>query len=75
MVSIVSIIFDTNFWANVKMIMNVCKPILKVLRLADREGATMGLIYECTQRMIEEINNNEDVDHIMLDEIRSMCLQ
>ena len=72
---IVSIILDTNFWANVKKIVNVCKPILKVLRLADREGATMGLIFECTQRMIEEIKNNEDVDRIMLDEIREMCLQ
>ena len=33
----------------------------EVLRLVDREGAT----YECTQRMIEEINHIEDVDYIM----------
>ena len=48
--------------------MDICKPILKVLRLADREGATMGLIYECMRQMIEEINNIKDVDHVMLDD-------
>ena len=41
----------------------------------DGESATMGLIYECTQRVIEEINHIEDVDHIMLGEIRGMCMQ
>ena len=35
----------------------------------------MGLIYECTQHMIEEINHIEDVDHIMLDKIRGICMQ
>jgi hypothetical protein len=58
-----------------KKIVKICKPILKVLRLADREGATMGLIYECTQHMIEEINNIEDVDRMMLDEIKEICMQ
>ena len=72
---IVSIILDASFWANIKKIVKICKPILKVLRLADREGATMGLIYECTQHMIEEINHIEDVDHIMLDEIKEICMQ
>ena len=64
-----------SFWANIKKIVKICKPILKVLRLADREGATMGLIYECTHRMIEEINHIEDVDHFLLDEIRGICMQ
>ena len=74
---IVSIILDASFWANIKKLVKVCKPILKVRRLVDREGATMGLglIYECTQRMIEEINHIEDVDDIMLDEIRGICMQ
>ena len=72
---IVSIVLDASFWANMKKIVKICKPILKVLRLADREGATMGLIYECTHRMIEEINHIEDVDHIMLDKIRGICMQ
>ena len=72
---IVSIVLDASFWANMKKIVKICKPILKVLRLADREGATMGLIYECTQHMIEEINNIEDVDRIMLDEIKEICMQ
>ena len=72
---IVSIVLDASFWANMKKIVNICKPILKVLRLTDREGATMGLIYECTQHMIEEIKHIEDVDHIMLDEIRGICMQ
>ena len=72
---IVSIIFDASFLANIKMIVKICKPILKVLRLGDREGATMGLIYECTQRMIEEINHIKNVHHIMLDEIRGIYMQ
>ena len=72
---IVSIILDASFWANIKKIVKICKPILKVLRLADREGATMGLIYECTHHMIEEINHIEDVDRLLLDEIREICMQ
>jgi hypothetical protein len=52
---IVSIILDATFLENVKKIVNVCKPNLEVLRLADREGTTMGLFYECTQHMLDEI--------------------
>ena len=63
---IVSIILDATFWANVKKIGNVCKPILEVLRLADREGATMGLFYQ--------IKKSKDVDQIMVDEIVGMCI-
>ncbi len=71
---VVSIVFYANFWSNVKMIMTICKPILKVLRLADREGATMGLIYEVTQTMMKEINNMRGIDPLMLEEIKNCCL-
>ncbi|KAH7425863.1 hypothetical protein KP509_11G074300 [Ceratopteris richardii] len=50
-----NVILSAFFWRNVKEIVAICAPILKVLRLPDREGATMGLIYELTDRMVEEI--------------------
>ena len=71
---VVSIILNASFWSNVKMIVEICSPILKVLRLADREGATMGLIYECTRRMIEEINKMQGINNMLLDEIRGLCM-
>ena len=69
---IVTIIFDAKFWSDVKMIVTLCIPILKLLRLADREGATMGLIYDLTQQMIKEINNMSliEIDPMKLDEIK-----
>ena len=70
----VSIVLDANFWADVKMIVKVCKPILKLLRLADREGATMGLIYQFKQQMLMEINNMTDIDPMKLDEIKECCI-
>ena len=54
--------------------MNICKPILKVLRLVDREGTTMGLFSQCTQRMLEKIKKSKDIDQIMLDKIVGMCI-
>ena len=71
---VVSIILNASFWSNVKIIVEICSPILKVLRLADREGATMGLIYECTRRMIEEINKMQGINSMLLDEIRALCM-
>ena len=70
----VSIVLDANFWVDVKMIVKVCKPILKLLRLADREGATMGLIYQFKQQMLMEINNMTDIDPMKLDEIKECCI-
>ena len=55
--AIVSIVLDLNFWANVKMIIKVWKPILKVLHLTDREGATMGSIYQFKQQLLMDIIN------------------
>ena len=72
---IVTIIFDAKFWSDVKMIVTLCIPILKLLHLADREGATMGLIYDLTQQMIKEINNMSliEIDPMKLDEIKLCC--
>ncbi|KAH7301454.1 hypothetical protein KP509_23G027600 [Ceratopteris richardii] len=42
------IVFSNAFWHDAKLIVKLCAPILKILRLCDREGATMGLIYELT---------------------------
>ncbi|KAH7331552.1 hypothetical protein KP509_20G039900 [Ceratopteris richardii] len=41
-----SIILSPFFWRSCREIVHICAPILKILRLADREGSTMGLIYE-----------------------------
>ena len=69
---IVTIIFYARFWCDVKMIVTLSIPILKLLRLVDREGATMGLIYDLTQQMIKEINNMSliEIDPMKLDEIK-----
>ena len=70
----VSIVLDANFWADVKMIVKVCKPVLKLLRLTDREGATMGLIYQFKQQMLIDINNMTEIDPMKLDEIKECCI-
>ena len=48
---------------------------MKLHRLADREVATMGLVYDLTQQMIKEINNMPfiEIDPLKLDEIKLCC--
>ena len=58
------------------MIVTLCKPILRLLRLADRDGAMMGLIYACIRDMSKAIDNMGqmiDIDPIKLDEIKICC--
>ncbi|KAH6555265.1 hypothetical protein KP509_1Z269200 [Ceratopteris richardii] len=70
-----SIILSAFFWRQAKDIVKICAPILKVLRLADREGATMGLIYELTDRMIESISSIESIDSARLEEVKNVCVE
>ncbi|MCO5569315.1 hypothetical protein L7F22_023027 [Adiantum nelumboides] len=53
--AVAEIVYGPSFWQEARTIVNICVPILKVLRLANREGATMGLIYEFIDRMVEKI--------------------
>ncbi|KAH7284599.1 hypothetical protein KP509_34G061700 [Ceratopteris richardii] len=70
-----AIVLSPFFWRNVKEIVILCTPILKILRLADREGATMGLIYELTDRMIEKISSLDCIDSTRLEEVKNLCIE
>ncbi|KAH7438542.1 hypothetical protein KP509_04G019400 [Ceratopteris richardii] len=70
-----SIILSAFFWRQARDIVKICAPILKVLRLADREGVTMGLIYELTDRMIESISSIESIDSARLEEVKNLCVE
>ncbi|KAH7307670.1 hypothetical protein KP509_22G071500 [Ceratopteris richardii] len=59
---------------NAREIVSICSPISRLLPLADREGATMGLIYELTNRMIEKISALESIDSQTLEEVRHLCI-
>ncbi|KAH7284014.1 hypothetical protein KP509_34G035600 [Ceratopteris richardii] len=67
-------ILSAFFWRNVKETIAICAPILKVLRLADREGATMGLIYELMDRIMEEISKLNISIRERLDEIKALWI-
>ncbi|KAH7423824.1 hypothetical protein KP509_12G075800 [Ceratopteris richardii] len=69
-----SIILSAFFWRQARDIVKICAPILKVLHLADREGATMGLIYQLTNRMIEIISSIESIDSARLEEVKNLCV-
>ncbi|KAH7277009.1 hypothetical protein KP509_39G030200 [Ceratopteris richardii] len=70
-----SLILSAFFWRQARGIVKICAPILKVLGLVDREGATMGLIYELTNRMIESISSIENIDLPRLEEVKNLCIQ
>lgn len=57
------------------MIVNICASILKILRLADREGATMGLIYEFTDRVVEKFDRIQGVDAKKLEDVKELCIE
>ncbi|KAH7437821.1 hypothetical protein KP509_05G090800 [Ceratopteris richardii] len=69
-----NVILSAFFWRIVKDIIAICAPILKLLRLANREGATMGLIYELTDRMVKEVSKLNISIPEMLDEIKDLCI-
>ncbi|KAH7430528.1 hypothetical protein KP509_08G002800 [Ceratopteris richardii] len=69
-----SIVLSALFWRSAREIVNVCTPILHVLRLADREGATMGFIYELTDRIIEKIGKLDGIDNVILEEVKALCI-
>ncbi|KAH7294567.1 hypothetical protein KP509_27G007800 [Ceratopteris richardii] len=61
-------------YMQMKVIVKICTPILKILRLVDREGATMGLIYELTDRMIEQLGNMHDIDQARMKDVMDFCI-
>ena len=69
-----SIVLGSSFWQDARVIVKICAPILKILRLADREGATMGLVYELTDRMVEKIQSVEGVESSKLADIKALCV-
>ncbi|KAH6557849.1 hypothetical protein KP509_1Z090300 [Ceratopteris richardii] len=69
-----SIVLSAFFWRNAREIVSICSPILRLLCLADREGATMGLIYELTDRMIEKISALESIDSQRLEQVKHLCI-
>ncbi|KAH7425014.1 hypothetical protein KP509_11G036900 [Ceratopteris richardii] len=50
-------IFDMDFWAEIECIMPILRPIHIVLRFADMEGSTLGLLYHMYTRMQEAISS------------------
>ena len=73
-IEVSDIVFNASFWQEAKLILKICAPILKILRLADREGATIGLMYELTDRMVEQIENMQGIDPIKMKEIKDLCV-
>ncbi|KAH7293878.1 hypothetical protein KP509_28G046400 [Ceratopteris richardii] len=71
---VAAIVLSAFFWSNAREIVSICNPILRLLRLADREGATMGLIYELTDRMIERISALESIDSQRLEQVKDLCI-
>jgi len=69
-----SIILTNNFWEEAKVIVKICQPILKLLRLVDRGGGIMGLVYEMMDKMIESLQTMDIIDVGKKDAIREMCL-
>ncbi|KAH7351925.1 hypothetical protein KP509_19G020500 [Ceratopteris richardii] len=57
---VASIVLSVSFWRNPREIVNICALILTLLHLVDRAGPTMGLVYELTHRMIENITSMDD---------------
>ncbi|KAH7299757.1 hypothetical protein KP509_24G027400 [Ceratopteris richardii] len=70
-----SIVLSASFLRSAREIVNVCAPFLHVLCLADREGATMGFIYELTNRMIEKIGKLDGIDNVRLKEVKALCIE
>ncbi|KAH7436576.1 hypothetical protein KP509_05G026500 [Ceratopteris richardii] len=68
------IVFSSLFWNECKVIVKICTPILEILRLVDREGATMGLIYELTHRMIERLGSMHDIDQARMKDVMDLCI-
>ena len=69
------IVFSASFWQDARNIAKVLAPILKILRLADREGATMGLMYELTDRMVERVEKMQGIDERILEEVKDLCVE
>ena len=66
-----SIILESAFWDNAKLIVKICAPILKISRLANRQGACMGLDYELADHLVEKIHAMNDIEAGRLNEIKS----
>ncbi|KAJ7532540.1 hypothetical protein O6H91_13G008500 [Diphasiastrum complanatum] len=45
-VAFIATVFATDFWRDVEQLVTALRPMYAVLRLVDREGSTMGLLYE-----------------------------
>ena len=50
-----SLIRGADFFTHAKEIVYVLTPLLKVLRLVDKEGSIMGLIYERMDHLVEVV--------------------
>lgn len=51
-------VFGEEFWTRAAELVEVLRPIFYVLRLVDREGCTLGLIYEFMDRIGEAIQTS-----------------
>lgn len=49
------IVFGDDFWRQAEQLVEVLGPVYHVLRLVDREGSTLGLIYEFMDRIGETL--------------------
>ncbi|XP_024524258.1 uncharacterized protein LOC112344189 [Selaginella moellendorffii] len=49
-------VLDDSFWEWCENLLILLRPLLRVLRLADQEGATSGLIFEAVDRLIEKMD-------------------
>ncbi|KAJ7560284.1 hypothetical protein O6H91_04G122000 [Diphasiastrum complanatum] len=51
-----AIVFAEDFWTRASEIVEVLRPVFYVLRLVDREGCTLGLIYKFMDRIGEALH-------------------
>eukprot|EP01018_Ginkgo_biloba_P003111 Gb_13337 [translate_table: standard] len=63
------IILSNNFWDSVERVLNMCKPIVKMLCLVDSDAPCMGFVYEgmeCCKEAIAKVFNNVIDDYKLI---------
>eukprot|EP01018_Ginkgo_biloba_P014500 Gb_32569 [translate_table: standard] len=63
------IILSSNFWDNVERVLNMCEPIMEMLRLVDGDNPYMGFIYDgmdCCEDTIARVFNNVVDDYKLI---------
>eukprot|EP01018_Ginkgo_biloba_P020604 Gb_11453 [translate_table: standard] len=63
------IILSNNFWESIERVLNMCQPIVEMLRLVDSDTPCMGFVYEgmeCCKEAIARVFNNAIDDYKLI---------